>query len=198
MSRLSLSPLNDVLPATHFFVPGLALPLALSDLSLQPRYGCKGPGAAAWLKSMGLPVPALPNSAIALEEGGCVLRLGLTEFLVEAQARTVEVLSCSPRVAGVYPVLRQDLCLCLSGRRVPELLLQTCSFNFAALDLAQAPVVLTSMVGVAVTVLPGERHGVPDYRIWCDGSFGIYLWQTLSAIAIELGGGPVRSGFESI
>ncbi len=196
MSTLQLSPLDDVLNTATFVAPGMGLPVALVDVSLRPRYGCKGPGAATWLQSMGLPVPALPNSAVALAGDGHVLRLGMTEFLVEAPAQTVQTLSCTPRSAGVYPVLRQDLCLHMTGRRLPQLLLQTCSFNFAALDLTQAPVVLTSMVGVAVTILPGERNGVPDYRIWCDGSFGIYLWHTLSSIAVELGGGPVRASFE--
>jgi len=47
------------------------------------------------------------------------------------------------------------------------------------------------MVGVAVTVIPNERAGQPFYRIWCDGTFAVYLWQTLLAIATELGGGAV-------
>ena len=29
------------------------------------------------------------------------------------------------------------------------------------------------------------------YRIWCDGTYGAYLWDTLLEIAIELGGGAV-------
>lgn len=196
MNRPQLSPLNDVLSSTAFVAPGMGLPLSLVDMSQQPRYGCKGPGAAAWLQSMGLPVPTEPNSAIALDGGKRVLRLGMTEFLLEGPAEMIQALASSPRAAGVYPVLRQDLCLHMTGRRLPELLLQTCSVNFAALDLGSAPVVLTSMVGVAVTILPGERNGVPDYLLWCDGSFGIYLWHTLSSIAVELGGGPVRASFE--
>jgi len=54
-------------------------------------------------------------------------------------------------------------------------------------SLVEHPPVSTSMVGVAVTVIPNERAGQPFYRIWCDGTFAVYLWQTLLAIATELG-----------
>ncbi|MBD2459523.1 hypothetical protein H6G89_00565 [Oscillatoria sp. FACHB-1407] len=94
----------------------------------------------------------------------------------------------------VYPVLRQDLAIALYGTSVQELLLQTCSFNFRALSLSDHPVVLTSMVGVSVTVIPGDRDGIPLYRIWCDGTFGAYFWETLVAIAQELGGGVIGVG----
>ena len=45
------------------------------------------------------------------------------------------------------------------------------------------------MVGVAVVALPS-----PDScRLWCDGSYGPYLWDTLLGIAVELGGGAVAA-----
>jgi sarcosine oxidase subunit gamma len=91
----------------------------------------------------------------------------------------------------VYPVLHQDAALVLCGEAVNDLLLQTCNVNFGALDLAARPVVLTSMAGVAVTVMPGARAGKPYYRVWADGTYGLYLWETLAGIAAELGGGPV-------
>jgi sarcosine oxidase, subunit gamma len=47
------------------------------------------------------------------------------------------------------------------------------------------------MVGVNVTVIQCDRQGLPVYRIWCDCTFGEYLWQTLLAIARELGGGAI-------
>jgi len=88
-------------------------------------------------------------------------------------------------------VPRQDVELLLCGARIGELLLQTCSFDFASLDFAERPVVLTSMAGVGVTVLPVAIGAGPAYRIWCDITYGAWLWRTLTAIARELGGGPV-------
>lgn len=165
--------------------------LGVADVSCQRRWGGKGPGAAAWLAGRGLPVPETPNTWAPLAQGGRVLRLGRSEFLVEGPADPLEALCLAEPGVRVYPVLRQDAALMLQGEALPSLLAQVCSVNFASLDLAARPVVLTSMAGVTVTVLPGTAGGLPQYRLWCDGTYGPYLWRTLTAIAAELGGGPV-------
>lgn len=165
----------------------------ITDVSHLYRMGFKGQGVAAWLAEQGMPVPQLPNTWAPLANGGIVARLGLTEYLIEdgISGRTSAKLAHREPALRVYPVLRQDLALVLCGEAIGELLLQTCNVNFRALDLATRPVVLTSMAGVAVTVLPGERLGRPYYRLWADGTYGVYLWETLAGIAAELGGGPV-------
>jgi len=94
-------------------------------------------------------------------------------------------------VSGKTMAYTVDTAIALCGTSVNELLLQTCNINFRALSLEERPVILTSMVGVAVTIIPGERAGAPFYRIWCDGTFGVYIWRTLLAIAQDLGGGAV-------
>ena len=165
--------------------------LGVSDVSLDVRCGCKGPGTIAWLDSLEVPVPEKPNTWLPLGEGGRIARLGMTEFLIEGDAVVVERLSAAPRAAGVYPVQHEDAALILGGARVNELLRQTCNVNFAALKLADRPVVLTSLVGVGVTVLPEQTAQGLIYRIWCDGSYGRYLFETLHDIAHELGGGTV-------
>ncbi|MDX2217128.1 MAG: hypothetical protein SFY66_27925 [Oculatellaceae cyanobacterium bins.114] len=217
------------------------LPVAIADLSYLRRFGIKGSGAIAWLAQQGFPIPAQPNSWNALPNGDIIVRLGMSEFLIEAGVdpppppiTTGELESQSPPVplskgdaAGrgikdlggnssdpppppftrgelesqdlppqVYPVLRQDLAIALYGTSAHELLRQTCSFNFRALSLSDRPVVLTSMIGVSVTVIPGDRNSIPFYRIWCDGTFGAYFWETLLAIAQELGGGAI--GIEQV
>lgn len=160
--------------------------LQLADLSCLTRFGVKGAGAAAWLAQQ-VPIPDRPNSWLPLPTGGLIARLGLSEFLIEdgwESDMAMRLAAQSPPTA-VYPVLRQDAAIAVSGATVNELLLQTCSVNFRALNLSDRPVVLTSMVGVAVTVLPAADS---FYRIWCDGTFGAYLWRTLVAIAEEMGG----------
>lgn len=171
--------------------------LGIADLSFLTRFGVKGANAAEWLANHGLPIADYPNTWHSLPQGGIIARLGLTEFLIEdSVGSTIAprlVAACHSPPVKVYPVLRQDLALGLVGDRVDELLRQTCSFNFQALSFSARPVVLTSMVGVAVTVIPGERNRQPFYRIWCDGTFGPYLWQTLIEIATELGGGATSA-----
>ncbi|WP_043289030.1 hypothetical protein [Paraburkholderia oxyphila] len=165
----------------------------IADVSHLSRMGFKGQGVAAWLADQGLPLLRQPNTWAPLASGGLIARLGLTEYLIEdgLSGRASAKLAHREPALRVYPVLRQDLALVLCGEAIDELLLQTCNVNFRALDLATRPVVLTSMAGVAVTVLPGERLGRPYYRVWADGTYGVYLWETLGGIAAELGGGPV-------
>jgi len=162
--------------------------ILMTDYSMQSRFGCKGPRAADWLNAQGIPVPIHPNTACFGGDGLVrVLRLGQNEFMVEADQARISELYCSPRQRGVYPVLRQDVCIGLAGELLNALLLQTCNVNFKALSEESLPVVLTSMAGVSVTVLPNLTAAIPNCLIWCDGTFGSYLWQTLETIGSELG-----------
>ncbi|PSB21892.1 methylglutamate dehydrogenase [Phormidesmis priestleyi ULC007] len=166
--------------------------LGIADLSFLTRFGVKGAGAVAWLESQKLEVPDRANTWKPLPDGGIIARLGLTEFLIEDSLHSSFALrlaeACQSVPAKVYPVLRQDAAIVLCGKAIQDLLRQTCSVNFQALSLAEHPVILTLMVGVSVTIIPI----LPDrYRIWCDGTFGAYLWETLLTIAQELGGGVV-------
>jgi sarcosine oxidase subunit gamma len=179
--------------------------VGVGDLSARRRCGYKGPGAAAWLAQHGLPIPPQPNAWLDLTPGGLIARLGRSEFLIEDAPGGTQCaqLAQDTAPARVYPVLRQDAELVLTGPKAEDLLLQTCSVNFAGLELAGRPAVLTSMVGVGVTVIAETAASVSAssgsawrYRIWCDGTFGAYLWQTLVEVARDLWGGPV--GLEAL
>ena len=169
--------------------------LALADCSCFARTGLKGPQAAAWLARQGVPVPAQPNHWEPLPAGGLIGRLATSEFFIEDRAdgdAAVRVAaSLGHGAPGVYPVLRQDAALALAGRGALEALAQTCSVNFGAIDPASRQLVLTSMAGVSVLVIPQQRNGSPLYRIWCDPTLGPYLWHTLLEIVAESSGGPV-------
>lgn len=174
-----------------------AAKLGIANLSFIPRFGVKGALSAIWLESQSIPIPDRPNSWYPLPEGGIIARLGISEFLIEDSNVAPRLMqACKSPPAKVYPVLRQDLAIALIGSEVNELLLQTCSFNFQSLSVADRSVILTSIAGVNVTVIQCDRNGQPFYKIWCDGTFGVYLWQTLNAIAIELGGGTI--GLETL
>jgi sarcosine oxidase, subunit gamma len=162
----------------------IARRLGIADLSFLTRFGVKGAGAAAWLEGQGISIPNRPNSWTPLQEGGLVARLGVSEYLIESSIASKLAEACQNPPAKVYPVLRQDLAIALCGEAINELLLQTCNVNFQALP--ERSVILTSIIGVTVIVIPGEI-----YRIWCDGTFGAYFWETLVAIAQELGGGVI-------
>lgn len=169
--------------------------IALADLSYFKRCGLKGPGAEAWLKSMGIAPPAAINQWAPVGKFGLIARLATSEFLLEdgrGQDYSDRVRAQLGRgVAGVTPVLRQDAEIALAGPLLNEVMLQTCSFNFTALDLSARPIVMTSMIGVSVLVIASTREGVPFYQIWCDATYAVYLWEQLREVAEQLGGGAV-------
>lgn len=202
------SPLHDVItPLNPHWgdIQGMAIALRmdndprpagirLGDASCLPRVGVKGARAEGWLTEQGIaPLPGV-NGWLRTPAGLLVARLARSEFFLEDSATgdTVQRLKHALTPAsGMTPVLRQDGALVLTGSRVNELLTQVCNINFLIWQPDDRVVVMTSMVGVSVLVLWQEHRGMRRYRIWCDHSFGPYLWETLLDIARELGGGAV-------
>jgi sarcosine oxidase subunit gamma len=176
-------------------VPGKAnTTLQLFDLSALHRTGLKGPGAASWLEGRNLTVPERANSWLDLAGGGLIARLGRGEFLIEdgSQGKDAQEITdaLATPAANVYPVLRQDAALMIRGEALYELLAQTCSIDLSAGALEERAVSMTMMAGIAVTLVDASSaHAAPCFRVWCDGTYGAYLWETLLEIAVELGGG---------
>jgi sarcosine oxidase subunit gamma len=65
---------------------------------------------------------------------------------------------------------------------------QVCNVNFGDLALESRPVIMTSMMGVSVLVVPQGSGDLGQYRIWCDPSFGHFLQESLGAVVSECGG----------
>jgi len=169
--------------------------VAIGDLSFRRRTGVKGPGAAAALNAAGVSTPTQPNQW-RLSEGALVARLGLTEYLIEqhsAPDAVSRVLSLSA-AADVYPVPHYDAALIILGPLAADLFRQTCSVDMATLDASQGALVLTSVVGVGATVAAINTAAGIAYRMWFDGTYSSYMWETLCEIAQDMGGGPIGYG----
>lgn len=186
----------------------MSLPVSSAEISLQrvaerPRLGCKGPLAEAWLRELSLDVPQGANTWTCPADGGVlVARLATSEFLVEAvgwngspaPSRVTEaarqLFDPRQRRVGLVPVLRQDTVLELSGTRANELLVQTCNVNFVPLARTAreggGPLVLTSMIGVGVTLIARRVGSDVVYTIWCDPSYEHYVSSMLAQIASGL------------
>jgi sarcosine oxidase, subunit gamma len=183
----SWTTVNGMRVPARFEAEGDVRDLAIVDLSCFAKAGLKGPRAANWLAERGIAVPPRANTWT----GDLIARLGESEFFLEGDvARELG----EPSAQGVYTVLRQDTAIALSGKRLNEVLLQTCSVDFAAID--PGALVMTSVAGVPVLAIPRQRDGLPLVRIWADPTFGPCLWKTLLEIVQELGGGP--AGLESL
>jgi sarcosine oxidase gamma subunit len=173
--------------------------LRLEDLSPRERFGCKGPGAEAWLAAAGCTVPPAPNSAQVDASGVLVARLAASEFLIEAVEGGDERVAAARghlvstgRPAEVYPVARADLVIGLSGGHLEVLLRQICSVDFAPLLESRAarsgPITLTAMIGVSVVAWVHEaRDGAATLTLWVDPSFAHYFCTTVLEVASDLG-----------
>jgi sarcosine oxidase subunit gamma len=66
-----------------------------------------------------------------------------------------------------------------------------CSLDLREKSLGAEEVIMTQIAGISAIVLRQDLKGEQVYRIWCDGTYGPYLWDVMVEIAVELGGGAV-------
>lgn len=164
--------------------------LALCDASALPRTTLKGPGAADVLR--GVDVPAAIFGVTVFDHGGLVARTGAAELFVEdgpgggTVASLTSALDHGP--AGVYEVPRQDASLLLSGTQAAEVLLETCGYDFRQ---PAGQLVMTRVAGVSCAVLARRLNGIRAFQLWLDGTYGVYLWETLLEIVREARGDVV-------
>jgi sarcosine oxidase, subunit gamma len=178
----------------------VSAPLLLTNASTRARVGCKGPVAEAWLAQLGITVPAGANRYAIDSRGLLAARLATSEFLFEStHAEAVSVLGPAKHAlaqadmpSGVYPVLRQDFVIEISGSRAHDLFAQTCAVDLVPVErdssATAGPVILTSMIGVSVVITCRTATDGPRFTVWSDPSYSHYFWTHLAAIATELGG----------
>lgn len=167
--------------------------LGLCDISSFPRMGVKGKSAESWLSSRGLPIPAEIYGHVRIEDGGgTIFRTGSTEFLVEDDIERPivdELLTVNDSSqGGVYRFRRSDAVMYLTGSGAIDVFTQTSGYHFREPD---AKLVYTRVAGVSCGILTLDRYPFPVYQIWCDGTFGGYLWEQLDEIGREHGGAAV-------
>ena len=165
----------------------------LEDLSQRARLGLKGPLAAAWLQQRAFTIPDRPNSWCAMtdDERDIIVRLGTSEFLLEQVSADAKLRTLADElrssIIGVYPVLREDRAFALAGQAADVVLAEVCNVNFSGLPSDERHAVMTLMIGVAVTVVPQGKAARRRYLIWCDPTFGDYLWSSLQGVIADLG-----------
>jgi sarcosine oxidase subunit gamma len=168
--------------------------LGVTDVSCLSRYGVKGAQAAKWLAERQVTTPANPNSWSVSDQNTLVLRLGGSEFVLEDQfagSTCARLASDTNRVPNVYKVPRADAAFILSGSEVLNMLSELCSLDLREKSLGAEEVIMTQIAGISAIVLRQDLNGEQVYRIWCDGTYGPYLWDVMVEIAVELGGGAV-------
>jgi sarcosine oxidase subunit gamma len=168
--------------------------LGVTDVSCFKRFGVKGSQAANWLISQGIKIPTEKNTWH--QQNDClVMRLGNSEFLLEDQLEsnlTDKLVSFNlSTTPDVYKVTRVDGAFLLSGNQVLNLLSELCMLDLRTGAFSQNALVMTQVAGISATILRQELNNEQVYRIWCDGTYGSYMWEILLEIAVELDGGAV-------
>ena len=167
--------------------------LNITNVSTLQRYGVKGPQAAHWLAKHGISIPSKANTWI-LSEHAIVMRLGASEFLIEDQTegKTCAKLEVDVvRVSGVYKVPRADATYLLAGSQVLNLFAEICPLDLREAALAENEVIMTQVAGISATILRQSINNETVYRLWCDGTYGVYMLHTLSEISNELNSGAM-------
>ena len=162
--------------------------LHITNVSTLQRYGVKGSQASQWLANHGISIPAEANTWI-LSDHAIVMRLGTNEFLIEDQAegKTCSTLEADvDRVNGVYKVPRADAAYSLAGSQVLNLFAELCPLDLRKTVLAENEVIMTQVAGITAIILRQSINNETVYRLWCDGTYGVYMLHNLSEISHEL------------
>ena len=190
-------PVHGMPAVRHFGDPDgevvQAADLAVCDVSGFPRIGIRGSGCLAWVRDQGISVPDEVYGFVdSAELDSLIVRTGSAELLIEdglTGSLTQRFGSLDPGgVPGVYSYFRQDAGILLSGARANDVLRETCGYNFRN---PEADMVFTRVAGVSCGILKRDRPGLPVFHLWCDGTFGEYLWEQLEEIARDHGGRAV-------
>ncbi len=163
--------------------------IAITDISHLTRFGIKGPQTAAWLAQHGVEAPVIPNSWQIASDTSLVLRLGMSEFLIEDSEQSnvcSHLLKASKsRSLGVYPVPRFDAAFIISGDEATELFSEICMLNLCE-DQGQQALYITQVAGISATLVRQIVEDKAIFRLWCDGTYHHYMHTTLTTIAKNL------------
>jgi sarcosine oxidase subunit gamma len=168
--------------------------LGLADFSAWPRVTVKGPRAAEFLQSQGVPVPGEILETASLAGGGLIGRTGGAEFFLEDGPGGNNVATIESALGaggnGVYRVLRQDASIVLAGSRGAELLRHVSAYDFVGGE-TPGRMVFTRVANLSCMALSKRFNEIPAWQFCCDGTYGPYLWETLLEVAHEFGGGII-------
>ncbi len=168
--------------------------LGVTDVSCRQRFGVKGPQASQWLATQKIKTPDSVNSWI-LDKDVLVLRLGSSEFLVEQQVSgdVCKQLNEASEVntPGVYKVLRADAAFVISGDQILTMFSELCKLDLSDKALEPNQLIMTQIADISATLVPEIINDRLVIRLWCDGTYGAYMWRVLHQLAQELGGGAV-------
>ncbi|WIX33948.1 hypothetical protein QO259_04580 [Salinicola sp. JS01] len=171
----------------------------LIDLSALPRFGLRGPQAAAALTERGYRLPEAPNRCLVQGDGTRLARLSATEYLLlgslaDAGRHVSETAQVWTTPApGCYPLPRQDshAWLALTGADGAAVMAKLCGVDLDAEVFRQGHIAQTSVARTDAIVIRDALGDTPCLHLLVDSASAAYLWPALLDAMQEFDGGPL-------
>ncbi|RTE67426.1 sarcosine oxidase [Amphritea opalescens] len=169
--------------------------MGLTDLSVLPRFGLRGPAAGDALVAAGLLQPEKPNTLTLSDEGLMVLRLGYNEYwLLAVPGATVDLQALEQQLTspGIYPVYCHDsyAWLVMSGDHLADVMAKVCAVDLREQSFASGDLVMTSLARVSGIICHHQMAGKSVFSIFSDSASAGYLWDALLDAMGEFNGAP--------
>lgn len=172
----------------------------LCDVSMFPRWGCKGRGTPDWLKSQSWRLPDKVNHAEEQKDGNIVARLSNDECLLmgdlhfqSARIAELEVLYQQQLPERVYALPRADshACFVLCGEFSANVMSKICAVDLRSHTFSNGHVAQTSVARVNAITVRQDINDTLAFYILSDLSSSEYLWECLLDALLEFNGCPV-------
>lgn len=195
----------DVALAVHYGDPDAELEtarrLGLADLSVLPRVGFKGAGAAKWLAAQGVSLPEV-NGAAAQPDGALAARLGPDEVLLlgglDGAAGLVGRLDEAWAGASAgeprgYPVPRREThaWFVVTGAQAADMFAKLCAVDLRPQSFANHRIAQTSVARANSIVIRADLAGTLAYHLLVDSATADYYLAVLLDAMSEFTGGLV-------
>ncbi|MFQ5549007.1 MAG: sarcosine oxidase [Woeseia sp.] len=174
-----------------------AVDLAIADLSVLPRSGFRGKGAAAWLEGHDIGLPSSANKALRQADGSLVARLSNDEYLLlgnltdeSGPATRTSAAWSLDTTDHVYDLPRADShgWLAVTGGHASSMLAKVCGVDLRLQKFPDGDVAQTSVARTNAIVIRADRGSCPCFFILGDASVTEYLWGALLDAMREFGG----------
>jgi len=178
-----------------------ALRLAIADLSVLPRCGFKGAGAAKWLAAQGVTLGEV-NGAAVQPDGTLAARLGPEEVLLlgklDGSPGLVEDLnrawddSSTVEPRG-YPVPRREThaWFVVTGAQAADMFAKLCAVDLRPQSFANHRIAQTSVARANAIVIRADLAGTLAYHLLVDSATADYYLPVLLDAMSEFTGGLV-------
>lgn len=182
--------------------PTQRLEIALTDLSLLPRWGLKGRNAISWLEQAGAVIPDRNNKTAVQRDGSIVARLSPGEVLVlssePGKSEIGAIIDTLPPggQGACYPLPRADshCWFQVDGPRSADMFAKLCAVDLAPDQFPDGAVAQTSVARLSAIVIRRDNRDRLAFAVLCESASAEYLWDCLTDAMVEYAAADGASG----